>query len=166
LKLSTTNLHCSTFLGKSIDLKSEKPIFDSGYSPVSLLIMGCSFLFCTALLFFAFLYIRHYPVTVSLLSLFVLRIMIDAKVERLVVMEDRLVIVTRRLLPFMTRRQVVLFSIVESIDIRPGCEMLLVQYKGGDCREFSPSIHADQFQKAVGIIRTLAYSNQDYIYLS
>lgn len=148
----TTNRLYLTFPGQIPDLKSKNPIFDSGYSRVSLLIMGCSLLICITLLGIALFYIRHYPVPLSLLSLFLLRTIVDARVERLVVLEDRLVIVSRRLLPFMTRRQVILFSAVESIDSRPGGKVILVRYKDGDCRQLSPSIRAGQFREAAGVI--------------
>lgn len=115
--------------------------------------MGCSGLFCTGMLIFILLHIGHYPVAVSLLSLFLVRIMIDARVEKIIVSEDRFVIVTRHLLPWVTKKQVVLFSAVESIDIPAGKgETFLVRYKDGDRRQLSPSIHRAQFQKAVGVI--------------
>ena len=69
--------------------------------------MGGSLLFCTTLLCFALLYIRHHPVMLSLLSLFLVRTILDANVERFVVLEDRIVIITRHLLPFMSKRRTV-----------------------------------------------------------
>lgn len=76
--------------------------------------MTGSLLFCTSLLIFTLFHIRHYPIAGTLLSLFLLRTIFDAKVEKIVVLEDRFVIVTRYLLPFMTKREVVLLSAVES----------------------------------------------------
>ena len=118
--------------------------------------MAGSTLFCTAMLFFILGHIGHYPVAASLLSLFLLRTIIDAKVEKIIVLEDRFVVVTRRLLPFLTKKQVVLFSTIESIHIPPGTgETFLVRYKDGDSRQVSPSIHPAQFQKAAGVIGML-----------
>ena len=76
--------------------------------------------FCMSMLLFLLLHLRHYPVTVSLLSLFLLRIIVDARVERVIVSEDRFIIVTRHLLPFLNKKRVVLFSAIESIHIPPG----------------------------------------------
>lgn len=119
--------------------------------------MASSTIFCSAVLLFVLFYIRHYPVTGSLLSLFLLRTMIDAKVEKIIVKEDRFVVVTRRLFPFLTKKQVVLFSTVESIQIPQGKgETFLVRYKDGDHRHLSPSIRRVQFEKAVGVIGSLS----------
>jgi hypothetical protein len=123
--------------------------------------MACSLLACTGTLLFIVLHIRHYPVAASLLSLFLLRIIIDAKVEKIIVSEDRLEIVTRRLLPFLTKRQVVLFSAVETFHIPPGRrEMFLVRYKDGDCRQIFTSIRRAQFEQAVGVMGTLSLIRQ------
>jgi hypothetical protein len=135
------------WFGKSNDLKSKKPIFDSGYSSRALLIMGCSGLFCAVLLFWVLAHLGRYPIAGSLLSLFLLRTMIDAKVEKIMVLEDRFVLVTRHLHPWGTKKQEFLFSAVESIHIPAGKgETFLVQYKDGDRRRLSPSIRQAQFQ--------------------
>jgi hypothetical protein len=152
----TTNQHFRTLVGKSNDLKSKKLIFDSGYSSTSLLIMGCSGLFCAALLSWVLAHLGHYPVAGSLLSLFLLRTIIDAKVEKIMVLEDRFVLVTRHLHPWGTKKQVVFFSAVESIHIPAGKgETFLVQYKDGDSRRLSSSIRRGQFQEAVGFVGML-----------
>jgi hypothetical protein len=100
-------------------LKSEKPIFDSGYSPTSVFIMAGSLLLCTSLLVFILFHIRHYPIAGTLLSLFLLRTILDARVEKIVVLEDRFVIITRYLLPFMTKRDVVLLSVGQPLILAP-----------------------------------------------
>jgi hypothetical protein len=111
--------------------------------------------FCMSMLLFLLLHLRHYPVTVSLLSLFLLRIIVDARVERVIVSEDRFIIVTRHLLPFLNKKRVVLFSAIESIHIPPGnSEMFLLRYKDGDHWQVAPSIQRAQFHKAVGVIET------------
>lgn len=70
--------------------------------------MSCSLVLCTGALVFALLHFGQHPVAFSLLSLFLVRTILDAKVERVVVLEDRMVVISRRVLPWMTRRQVVL----------------------------------------------------------
>jgi hypothetical protein len=77
--------------------------------------MGSSLLCCSALLFFLLFHFRTHPVAFSLVSLFLLRTMLDARVEKFVVWDDRLVVVSRQL--FVTRRRVVLFSAVESVGV-------------------------------------------------
>ena len=121
--------------------------------------MACSLLVCTALLAFSLAYIRHYPLTVSLVSLFLLRTIFDAKVEKIIVWEDRVEIVTRYLLPFLTVREMVRFDAVESI--RTPVEkqkMAFIYFKDGYLKELAPAVHRAQFQKAMGVIGTLTTS--------
>lgn len=71
--------------------------------------MAFSILFCTTALVFLLFHISHYPLTISLLSFCLVRTIIDAKIEKVIIWEDRFEIVTRHLFPFLTKRQVVLF---------------------------------------------------------
>lgn len=69
--------------------------------------MAVSVVSCTALLAFALLHFGQHPVAFSLLSLFLVRTILDARVERVVVLEDHMVVVSRGVLPWMSKRRVV-----------------------------------------------------------
>jgi hypothetical protein len=143
-------------VGKSTHLKSDKAIFDSGYSSTSVVIMACSVLFCTVVFAFIVVHIGHYPVAGCIVVLLLLRIMIDAKIERMFVLEDRLLIVTRRAVPGARKKEVVLFSDVESLHIpddKGG--IFLVRFKDGTGRILSPGIRKAQFQEAMAVIEML-----------
>ncbi len=116
--------------------------------------MTFSLLTCTALLSFLLIHIRDYPLTASGLSFFLVRTMMDAKIDKIVVFEDRFVVTTHRLLPFMTKNRVVLFSAVDSICAAPAQKdnYLLVRYKAGNDQLLSPAIYPAAFKKALDII--------------
>lgn len=118
--------------------------------------MASSLLFCTGMIGFLLFHIRSYPITASLCTLVLLRTIIDAKIEKLVVWEDRMAIVTQHSLPFLTQKQTIFFSAVESIDsMMERNKTFFVRYKDGDERALSPGISFTQFQKAMGVMGML-----------
>jgi hypothetical protein len=135
-------------------MNAPKAIFDSKYPSGGLLIMSISVVICTALLIFLLYHIKDHPIVFSLLSLFLLRTILDAKVEKMIVEEDRFVILTRRLLPFMNKQQVYLFEAIESIYTCPPEKgtILFVRTRDGNERLLNPAIYPADFQKALAII--------------
>jgi len=160
---------------------SSNVVFDSKYPFFGIVTLIVLPLCSAALFLFLLTQIKDHPILASGLALFALLIIIGANAEKIVVQDDRFLIITRRLIPALTTRKVFLYSTVGSIEAHlPLTQLedieestmnflknpvlpkiykqntLIVRYKDGVEVELTPSIYRGAFHKALGHIGRLS----------